>query len=260
MSGLRRVSVTVPRERAEPARARMIELFPHGFEEVESTGSIELVGYTDAAGEEHFLHEFSGAQATDVEAGWEERWRAFHQPVRIGPLWVGPPWEQPDEDAVPVVIDPGRAFGTGSHPTTRLCLEHLVEIAEPGKSLLDVGCGSGVLGIAAAALGFQPVLALDEDRAAIEATRENADRNGVVLDVRLGNALDTELPETDVTVANISLEAVLTLVPRLRSRLVVTAGYLVAEQPELPGYHALDRRQAEGWAADLFHRHGLEPL
>jgi ribosomal protein L11 methyltransferase len=254
MSELRRVSVSVPRERAEPARARMIELFPHGFEEVESTGSIELVGYTDAAGEERFLHEFSGAQATDVEAGWEDRWRAFHRPVRVGPLWVGPPWEEPDEDAVPVVIDPGRAFGTGSHPTTRLCLEHLVEVAERGRSLLDVGCGSGVLGIAAAALGFQPVVALDEDRAAIEAARENALRNRVALDVRLANALEDDLPEADVTVANISLEVVLALGPRLQSPLVVTAGYLVSELPQLVGYERIARRESDAWAADLYER------
>jgi len=254
VTALRRVSVTVPHERAEPARARMIELFPHGFEEVESPGSVELVGYTDAAGEERFLHEFSGAQATDVEAGWEDRWRAFHRPVRIGPLWVGPPWEQPDEDSIPVVVDPGRAFGTGSHPTTRLCLEHLVAIAEPGRSLLDVGCGSGVLAIAAAALGFEPVVALDDDPAAIEAARQNAARNGVDLDVRLANALDAELPGVDVTVANISLEAVLALGPLLRSPLVVTAGYLVSEQPELPGYTRVGRRESDAWAADLHER------
>ena len=252
MSELRRVSVTVPHERAEPARARMIELFPHGFEEVESTGSVELVGYTDAAGEERFLHEFSGAQATDVEAGWEERWRAFHRPVRVGRLWVGPPWEQPPPDALVVVVDPGRAFGTGSHATTQLCLQALQELEQ--GALLDVGCGSGVLCIAAAALGFQPVVALDEDHAAIEAARENALRNGVVLEVRLANALTAELPEADVTVANISLEAVLALGPRLQSPLVVTAGYLVAELPELPGYKRVGRRESDAWAADLYER------
>src|SRR5439155_13221928 len=101
---LRRVSVTVPHERAEPARAQMLELFPHGFEEVVSEKGVELVGYTDAAGEEHFMHEFSGARSSEVELGWEDRWRAFHKPIRIGPLWVGPPWERPPADSVPVVI------------------------------------------------------------------------------------------------------------------------------------------------------------
>jgi ribosomal protein L11 methyltransferase len=234
----------------------MIELFPHGFEEVESQGSVELVGYTDSAGEERFLHEFSGAKVADVEAGWEDRWRAFHKPVRIGPLWVGPPWEEHDEDSVPVVIDPGRAFGTGSHATTRLCLAHLVDIADAGRSLLDVGCGSGVLAIAAAALGFDPVVALDDDPAAIEATRENAARNGVTIDARLVDALGAELPGTDVTVANISLESVRRLGPLLRSPLVVTAGYLVSEQPDLTGYARVSRRESDAWAADLYARQG----
>jgi ribosomal protein L11 methyltransferase len=229
----------------------MIELFPHGFEEVELPGSVELVGYTDAAGEEHFMHEFSGAQTTEVESGWEDRWRAFHKPVRIGPLWVGPPWEQQDEDSIPVVIDPGRAFGTGSHPTTRLCLQHLVDISAAGRSLLDVGCGSGVLAIAAAELGFRPVIALDEDPAAIEAAQENAARNGVAIDVRLVNALNAALPDADVTVANISLDSVLALGPLLRSPQVVTAGYLVSEQPELPGYTRVARHESDAWAADL---------
>ena len=152
---LRRVSVTVPPAEAERARAVMLELFPEGFEERDSPDGVELTAYTDAGGEERLWSAFGGARSTDVEEGWEDRWRAFHRPVRIGPLWVGPPWEQPDADAIPVVIDPGRAFGTGAHATTRLCLELLLDV--PGGSLLDVGCGSGVLSIAAAKLGFGPV-------------------------------------------------------------------------------------------------------
>ena len=89
---------------------------------------------------------FGMGDAADVEDGWEDRWRKFHRPVRVGRLWVGPPWETPPADALAVVIDPGRAFGTGAHPTTQLCLELLQEL-EPG-SLLDVGCGSGVLSVA----------------------------------------------------------------------------------------------------------------
>ncbi|HKS78772.1 MAG TPA: 50S ribosomal protein L11 methyltransferase, partial [Gaiellaceae bacterium] len=89
---------------------------------------------------------FDVVAADDVAEGWEDGWRAFHHGVRVGRLWVGPPWEEPPLDAVAVVIDPGRAFGTGAHATTRLCLELLQEL-EPA-SLLDVGCGSGVLSIA----------------------------------------------------------------------------------------------------------------
>ena len=145
---LRRVSITVPRRRAEEARATMIELFPEGFEEVEDDDDIQLAAYTDASGEERLWHAFGGVRRTDVEAGWEERWRTFHRPVTVGPLWVGPPWEEPAAGLLPVVIDPARAFGTGAHATTRLCLELLVDL--PRGSLLDVGCGSGVLAIAGA--------------------------------------------------------------------------------------------------------------
>ena len=146
----------------------MIEIFPEGFEEIDRKGGIELAAYTDAAGEERMWAFFGGGRAADVEAGWENRWRAFHQPVRVGRLWVGPPWEPPVSDALVVVIDPGRAFGTGSHQTTQLCLAALQEL-EP-SSLLDVGCGSGVLSVAAALLGFAPVVGVDIEAPSVEAT------------------------------------------------------------------------------------------
>ena len=85
---------------------------------------------------------------------------------------------------IEIVIDPGQAFGTGAHPTTRLCLELLLELRPRGGSLADLGCGSGVLAIAAAKLGFAPVTAFDTERAAVEATQENARENGVTLDAR----------------------------------------------------------------------------
>ena len=96
---------------------------------------------TDAAGEERLWAAFGGTRSDEVAGGWEDRWRAFHRPVRIGPLWVGPPWEEPDAGAIAVVIDPGRAFGTCSHATTRLCLELMLDL--PRQSLLDVGSGRG---------------------------------------------------------------------------------------------------------------------
>jgi ribosomal protein L11 methyltransferase len=247
------VSITVPDARAEAARAQMLELFPQGFEEIDGEGGVELVAYTDARGEERLWQLFGGARADDVEEGWEERWRAFHKPVRVGELWVGPPWEEPDEGALAVVIDPGRAFGTGSHPTTRLCLELLEHL--PRGSLLDVGVGSGVLAIAAAKLGFGPVLGIDVEEAAVQATRANAAANAVVVEARLADGAEESLPAADVTVANISLADVQRLRPD--SGHVVTSGYLASEAAELAGYRRSLRREADGWAADLHEREKL---
>ncbi len=229
----------------------MIELYPEGFEEVEKRAGIELVAYTDAAGEERMWHVFGMGDATDVEEGWEDRWRTFHRPVRVGGLWVGPPWETPPNDALAVVIDPGRAFGTGAHPTTQLCLELLQEL-EPG-SFLDVGCGSGVLSVAAALLGHAPVLAVDIEAPSIVSTRANAARNGVELDARLVT-LEEAYPATTSAVANISVEAVRALPGRVDAEWLVTSGYFLSERLDLPRYAHVDRRTHDGWAADLHRR------
>lgn len=246
---LLRVSVTVPPAEAERARAIMLELFPQGFEERSSMDGVELAAYTDSGGEERLWSAFGGARSTEVEEGWEDRWRAFHKPIRVGPLWVGPPWEEPDAGAVAVVIDPGRAFGTGAHATTRLCLELLVDL--PRGSLLDVGCGSGVVSIAAAKLGFRPVLAVDLDPQAIEATLRNAAANGVEVEARLADALIDPLPATDTAVVNVALDVDGPVARRLECDRLVTSGYLASEEPELPGYRCETRREADGWAADL---------
>jgi ribosomal protein L11 methyltransferase len=230
----------------------MLELFPGGFEEVTRGESVELVAFTDAGGEERLWQAFGGAHGTDVEAGWEDRWRDFHRPIRVGPLWVGPPWEPAPPDTIAVVIDPGRAFGTGAHATTRLCLELLLDL--PRGSVLDVGCGSGVLSIAAARLGFGPVTAVDHEAAAVEATRANAAANGVDLTVRRLDALTEPLPAAHVALANIALDAVHALGPRLAADYVVTSGYLEGEAPALAGFRRVDRRAADGWAADLHRR------
>jgi ribosomal protein L11 methyltransferase len=228
----------------------MLELFPEGFEELDRPGGIELAAYTDASGEERLWHVFGGAHASDVADGWEDRWRTFHRPVRVGRLWIGPPWEPPEPLAV--VVDPGRAFGTGAHPTTQLCLELLQEI-EPSP-LLDVGCGSGVLSVAAALLGYRPVLAVDTEEAAVEATLTNAARNGVHVDARRVDA-DDALPAAATVVANISEDAVRALARRVRAEALVTSGYLAAVELTLPGLVRVERRVRDGWAADL-HRRG----
>jgi ribosomal protein L11 methyltransferase len=189
---------------------------------------------------------------SEVADGWEDAWRAFHRPVELGPLWVGPPWYEPPPGALPVVIDPGRAFGTGAHATTHLCLELLLD--RPRGSLLDLGCGSGVIAIAAARLGFAPVLALDLDPVAVEVTIENARVNGVEIGVSEADARTCDVPVTDLTVANIALTAVQVLGPRLSSRAVITSGYVGSDRPELSAYDHSERREREGWAADLFER------
>jgi ribosomal protein L11 methyltransferase len=151
-----------------------------------------------------------------------------------------------------VIVDPGRAFGTGSHPTTRLCLGLLVDL-ERG-SLLDIGCGSGVLSVAAAKLGFGPVVAVDRELAAVEAATRNATLNEVTIDVKRADVLEAQLPAADVGLANIDLGSVETLAPRLDVAVLVTAGYFHSRMPQVAGFAHRERRIDGGWAADLFER------
>jgi ribosomal protein L11 methyltransferase len=245
--------VRVPLGRAEEARALMLELCPEGFEEADVGAELELAAYRSGGVDER-LRALGRVSTSAVRPGWAESWRRFHRPVRVGPLWVGPPWEEPDSEAFAVVIDPGRAFGTGAHATTRLCLELLLE-RERG-SLVDLGCGSGVLAIAATKLGFAPVVALDSDEAAVEATRANAAANKAPVAARRADVLAGKPPEADVAVANIALPVVEQLAERLSARFLIASGYLDAETPGLTGWRGLERRHADGWAADLFERRG----
>ena len=227
----------------------MLELFPEGFEETDASDGVELIAYTTAHGEERLWQAFGGAVATDVAEDWADRWRRFHRPVEVAGLWIGPPWETPSDGADAIVIDPGRAFGTGAHATTRLCIELLARV--PRGSLLDIGCGSGVLSIAAARLGHGPLVAVDVDEVAVEVAAENAAANGVTLDVRLLDAVVEALPAADTVVANIAPEPVAALSGRLDCTRVITSGYLVSEGPLLAGFERADRVEDAGWAADL---------
>ncbi len=193
------------------------------------------------------------ASVRPVEEGWEDRWRAFHRPVEVAGLWLGPPWETPPDPSRAVVIDPGRAFGTGAHATTRLCIELLARTPERG-SLLDVGCGSGVLGIAAVRLGFRTVVCVDVDPVAVETTRANAAANGVELGARVLDAETEELPAVDVAVANVLLEPVEAILARLDAGEAITSGYLAGERPAHPGWAHVETATAEGWAAERFGR------
>lgn len=245
-----RAAVSVGSELAEELRARFVELAPGGFEERELPGGIELAAYGEAAG--RILEAFPGASRSELADGWEDAWRVFHRPVVVGPLWVGPPWLEPPAGLDPVVIDPGRAFGTGAHATTRLCLELL--LGRLRGSLLDLGCGSGVIAIAAVRLGFAPVVALDIDPVAVEVARGNAQVNGVEIEVGEADVASAELPPASLAVVNIALGPLAGLGERLRVGTVVASGYRSEERPQLAGFRALARRELDGWAADLFVR------
>jgi ribosomal protein L11 methyltransferase len=252
--------------------AELLELAPAGFEQVDGDGFVEFALY-GAPGE---LPELAPGGAligrtevqvssTQVGDDWADRWREFHRPVRVGQVYVRPPWCEPLMDSIDVVIDPAQAFGTGAHPTTRLSLELLLEVAPGGGTapppLVDLGCGSGVLAIAAAKLGFAPVTALDHDPAAIDATLDNAHANGVTLerveryDLRTGPA-----PVAPVMTANLIrplLVRVAELLPEQPETLIVSGLLGGEEEVVAAAFEPLRerrRRGLQGWSALLLTR------
>jgi len=221
----------------EPELLLLLHIFPEGVEELH--GAFAVYADEPPIG-------FDVVEVEDVREGWEDEWRAFHHGITVGRLWVGPPWEVAPEGTIPVVVDPGRAFGTGAHATTRLCLELLQEV-EP-SSLVDVGCGSGVLSIAAAKLGFGPVSALDLDEVALEVTAENAIANGVEVEIV------TAPPAAELAVMNIALDVVEGILPTLEVPRAITSGYLERDVPHAAGWVSVARSVRDGWAADLLER------
>jgi ribosomal protein L11 methyltransferase len=259
-----RLAVRAPAERAEAVLAALLELAPAGVEQVDGDGYVEFALY-GAPGELPTLPEGEAdvggtrvsVRGEPVPDDWHERWKRFHVPVLIGGrLWVRPPWEEPAvrPGVHEIVIDPGMAFGTGTHPTTRLCLELMLEL-EPRGSLIDFGCGSGVLAIAAAKLGFEPVTALDSDRAAVAATRANARDNAVTLDrVERFDLREERPPPARVVVANLMRPLLLRLAGRVEADLVIASGLLDHEADEVAaafGLHEDERRSDRGWTALL---------
>ncbi len=185
-----RLAVRCVPELAEQVLAELTVLAPNGVEEERGPGYVEYAIY-GGEGELPDLGEIEVAAgdglvelvATQVPDDWADRWQDFHKPLLVGQrLWLRPSWEPPREGAIDVVVDPGRAFGTGAHPTTRLCLEFLLELEAAGAahgSFTDLGTGSGVLAIAAAKLGWDPVFGYDHEQASIDAATANAETNAV---------------------------------------------------------------------------------
>lgn len=265
-----RLAVRAPSEAAELVLAALLELAPAGVEQVDGPGWVELAVY-GAPGELPALPEGDAELAgvrvrvsgEEVPDDWAERWKRFHAPVLVGGrLWVRPPWEEAPlrPGVIDLAIDPGQAFGTGAHPTTRLCIELLLELA-PRGSLADLGSGSGVLAIAAAKLGFGPVTAVDVDRAAVAATLANARANGAALDgARRADLRREPPPAAEVVAANLTRRLLLRVAELLeeRPRAVIASGMLEGEADEVAAAFAPlgeRRRLSErGWTALLLER------
>ena len=249
--------------------AALIELTPEGFEQVDGDGWVEYALY-GTPGELPSLPEgeaeVGGARVVvrgeEVPDDWAERWKRFHTPLLIGGmLYVRPPWEEPAvrPGVHELVIDPGQAFGTGTHPTTRLCLELLLDASKGSvPSFADLGCGSGVLAIAAAKLGFAPVTAVDSDRQAVEATVRNARDNGVALDRVERHDLRRDPPPAADTVAANLMRPLLLQVAELmtdKPQALILSGLLDHEADEVAAAFAplVERRRLslKGWSALL---------
>jgi ribosomal protein L11 methyltransferase len=269
-----RLAVRVRREQAEIVLAELLELAPAGVEERDDGDVVEYAVY-GAAGELPALPALRAAAGealvevatSEVADDWGERWKAFHAPVEIGSaadrptLLVRPPWSPPREGRLDVVIEPAQAFGTGAHSTTRLCLELLLDL-DPGGPLVDVGCGSGVLAIAAAKLGWAPVTGVDHDREAVRATLLNAAANGVHIEARRHDLLhDGPAPGAPLVLANL-LRPLLLRVARdgfagATPATLVAGGLLAHEGDEVAaafarhGLHEVARRSSGEWIALL---------
>ena len=262
-----RLAVRVAREQSELVLAELLELAPTGVEETDVSDEVVEYAVYGAPGELPALPDLKAAaggalveiSTSEIADDWSERWREFHKPLVLGDrLTVRPPWEPPGDTVLDVVIDPGQAFGTGAHPTTRLCIELMLDRPAHG-SFADVGCGSGVLAIVAAKLGWEPVLALDNDPAAVQATAENAARNDVAVEPRLLDLRAGQVPECDFGAANVLARPLRTWAASQR-RLppdLILGGLLVEEADGVAtafaarGMRERERRTRGGWAALL---------
>ncbi len=178
-----------------------------------------------------------------AEQNWVQLTQSQFDPIRVSErLWIVPSWhETPDPNAVNLILDPGMAFGTGSHPTTRLCLEWLERTVVAGNTVLDYGCGSGILAIAAARLGAGRVAGVDIDPQAVEAARSNAERNGV--QALFADSAEPVAGEYDVVVANILSNPLRVLAPAICAHVrpggrLALSGILREQADEIIGVYA----------------------
>jgi ribosomal protein L11 methyltransferase len=203
------------------------------------------------------------AYAWVQEEDWANAWKAYFKPTRVGErLVIIPSWEEYtlQEGDVPLYLDPGMAFGTGTHPTTSLCLRRLETLVKPGARVLDVGTGSGILAIAAARLGAAEVLGIDIDPVAVRVAKENAERNGVQIEFRQATLDQVEASEYDVVIANIIASIIIDILPDVATRLKKDGRFLASgiitekKQSVLDAMTAtwmlpMEAREEAGWVA-----------
>jgi ribosomal protein L11 methyltransferase len=257
------MSLRVARADYETVVGELLAMAPAGWEERDAGADVELVLY-GAPGELPALPDVRAAvggalvhvATAEIADDWSESWRDAHPPVDVGSLRVRAPWHPPGE--LDVVIDPGQAFGTGQHETTRLCLEILLELDARGP-LADWGCGSGVLAVAAARFGFEPVTACDVEVASVEATRAAAAANGVAVAVSRCDLRRAPGPWAPTVTANLVRPLLLEVAARLERppERVIASGLLHEEVAEVSaafaarGLREAARRDGGQWSALL---------
>jgi ribosomal protein L11 methyltransferase len=265
VSSLVRVGIRVRADGAELALAGLLPILQNGAEEREVDGDVEYALYAPA-GELPRVEDIRAlagdalvkVTSEPVPDGWERRWHEFLRPVEVSAggrtLRVRPPWVAGGEDDL--VVEPGVFFGAGTHATTQLCLQLLLE-AEPAGALADWGAGTGVLAVAAARLGWDPVTAVEVDPGALEVIRANAAANGVRVATKWLNLAATPAPFAPAVTANLTYELHLDVAAALERppELLIASGMLAEQAAGVAAAYARHglsergRRTAGEWAA-----------